>query len=255
MRLFDTHCHLTDKKILSEVDKMIEAAKGVGVNKFLTMGGGRDDWNGLEKIANRFEEVYLAFGWHPEEIRREEDLEDLREKMKNPRAVAIGETGLDFYWDKEKKTKEFQMIMLEQQISLSKEINKPIIIHCRGAEEEMLEILERHDGFRAHFHCFGESEKLLKKAIDCGHMISFGGNVTFKSAQKLRDLLKMVPLSQLMLETDAPYLSPEPLRGVTNEPSHLLQTAHFIAKELKIEVDTLANTTYKNALCFFGLEN
>lgn len=255
MRLFDAHCHLTDERISSDIDQIVIRAELAGVDKFLTMGGCRSDWDKLVQVANNQKYIYLAFGWHPEDLTKIEDLEDLKIIMSHPKALAIGETGLDFYWDKEKKTKQIQIEMLKRQIDLSNELKKPIIIHCRGAEEEMIEVIENTYKLRAHFHCFGESEKLLKKIISGGHMVSFGGNITFKSAQNLRDLLKIVPLEQLLLETDSPYLSPEPLRGRLNEPAHLRETAHFIAKELKIEVEELSQATYKNTICFFGLEN
>lgn len=255
MRFFDAHCHLTDEKVYGDIENVISQALLVGVDKFLTMGGGRSDWGEIEKLADRHESVFAAFGWHPEDLKRVEDIEDLKLKLKHPKALAVGETGLDFYWDKEKITKEVQMIMLEKQMNLAKELNKPIIIHCRSAEDEMLTIMKKTGGFKAHFHCFGESRKLLEVVLENDHMVSFGGNVTFKSAGNLREMLKIVPLNQLLLETDTPYLSPEPLRGRLNQPSHLPETAHFIAKELKIETEELARATYKNTLCFFGLEN
>ena len=255
MRFFDVHCHLGDEKIYKDIEGIVSRARTNGVDKFLTMGGGKNDWDRLVNIADTYKDVYVAFGWHPEDIKKVEELSELRKKLEHKKAVAIGETGLDFYWDREKKTKEIQITMLEKQILLAVEIQKPIIIHCREAEAEMLATLKQFSGFRAHFHCFGESDKLLKKVIDGGHMVSFGGNVTFKSAQRLRDLVKKVPLSQLLLETDSPYLSPEPVRGKLNEPSNLTHTAQFIAKELKIGLEELSNTTYENSLCFFGLEN
>ncbi len=257
MKLIDSHCHLIDQKVLPVVDEVIKRAKLAGVERFITMAGGRNDWPKLVSLKQKYPDVYVAFGWHPEDLLREEDIFDLKELiLQTPKCVAIGEVGLDFYYDKEKKTKGIQTSMLCKQIELAIEINKPLVIHVRSAEEEMLQIIDIYkDKFKAHFHCFGESEKLLKKIVEGNHVVSFGGNVTFKSARNLREMIKTVPIDRLLLETDSPYLSPEPRRGTQNEPANLVYTAQFIAKELKIEMEELALATHKNTICFFGLEN
>jgi TatD DNase family protein len=257
MKIIDSHCHLVDDKIFPVVDSVISRAKQVGVEKFVTMAGGRSDWTKLIELSNKYPEVFIAFGWHPEDIVHEEKLEDLEKLILNtPKCIAIGEVGLDFYYDKEKKTKEVQVLMLKKQIEMAIRLNKKLVIHVRNAEAEMSEILSEYRGnFLAHFHCFGESENFLKKILLDGHLVSFGGNITFKSAVNLREMVKIVPLDQLMLETDTPYLSPEPLRGTTNEPANIVLTAQIIAKELKIETEELVRTTYTNTICFFGLEN
>lgn len=257
MRIIDSHCHLADEKVLSSVDEVIVRARESGVQKFITMAGGRSDWPKLVDLAEKYPEVFIAFGWHPEDITKDEDLTDLEELIiRTPKCVGIGEVGLDFFYDKEKQTKEVQMKMLGKQIELAIKLSKKMIIHVRSAEKEMGEIMDKYgNSFKAQFHCFGESPAFLDRVLQDGHMVSFGGNVTFKSAQNLRDMLKMVPLDRLLLETDTPYLAPEPLRGRQNEPAFIVNTAHFIAKELKIEVEELCETTYQNTICFFGLEN
>lgn len=257
MKIIDSHCHLVDEKLWSEIPTLIERARVAGVEKFITMAGGRKDWNKLTKLADSYSDIYVAYGWHPEDIVEEESLVDMKELiLKTPKCVGIGEVGLDFYYDKEKGTKDVQTIMLNKQIALAIELNKPLIIHVRNAEEEMTKIMENWGTkFKAQFHCFGESPKFLDKVLTDGHMVSFGGNITFKSAENLRNMLKMVPLDRLMLETDSPYLSPEPVRGTINEPANLRYTAQFMARELKIELSEFMETTYKNTLCFFGLEN
>lgn len=257
MKIIDSHCHLVDEKVTPIVGDVIERAKQAGIEKFITMAGGRTEWAKLVSISQKYPEVFLAFGWHPEDLNQVEDILDLEDLVRQtPKCVAIGEVGLDFFYDTEKKTKEIQMKMLTKQIELAIKVNKPLVIHVRRAEEEMLEVLQAYKGkFRAQFHCFGESQKLLDVILGGDHMVSFGGNVTFKSANNLREMLKTVPVSRLLLETDTPYLSPEPKRGTQNEPANLVHTAQFISKELKIEVDELALATYQNTICFFGLEN
>lgn len=257
MKLIDSHCHLVDEKVVPVVGEVIERAKRVGVEKFITMAGERADWPKLVALSQKYSEVFLAFGWHPEDLTKEEDVLDLEELIsQTSKCVAIGEVGLDFFYDKEKKTKEIQMKMLARQIELAIKVNKPLVIHVRNAEEEMLETLQAYkNNFRAQFHCFGESQRLLNVILEGEHMVSFGGNVTFKSAESLREMLRTVPVDRLLLETDTPYLSPEPKRGTQNEPANLVYTAQFIAKELKIEVEELASITYQNTICFFGLEN
>lgn len=257
MKLIDSHCHLVDEKFDHVVDEVIKRAGLVGVEKFITMAGGRVDWPKLVSLSQKYPEIYIAFGWHPEDITKEEDVLDLKELiLKTEKCVGIGEVGLDFFYDKEKKTKDVQMKMLRKQIEMAIEINKPLVIHVRNAEEEMLQVMDAYKNkFRAQFHCFGESQRLLDRVISDDHMVSFGGNITFKSAANLREMIKTVPLDKLLLETDSPYLSPEPMRGTQNEPANLVHTAHFIAKELKIEVEELILETHKNTICFFGLEN
>ena len=255
MKLIDSHCHLVDEKLVGDVEGIIERAKSAGVERIITMGGGRKDWPRLIEMADKYPDVYIALGWHPEDITKEEDLGDLAELIpKTKKCMAIGEVGLDFYYDKEKKTKDLQLVMMRKQIELAIELNKPLVIHSRWAEEEMEELMDEYGTrFKAQFHCFGESEKFLTRVLNDGHMVSFGGNITFKSAGNLREMIKTVPSNKLMLETDAPYLSPEPVRGRLNEPANLIHTAQFIAKELKIEVEELAKITYNNTVCFFLL--
>ncbi len=257
MKLIDSHCHLVDEKVSPIIDEVVERARRAGVEKFITMAGGRADWPKLVALSQKYPEVYLAFGWHPEDLTKEENVLDLEELInQTPKCVAIGEVGLDFFYDEVKKTKEIQMKMMVKQIELAIKVNKPLVVHVRNAEEEMFEILQKYNGkFRAQFHCFGESQRLLDVVLTGEHMVSFGGNVTFKSAENLREMLRTVPADRLLLETDTPYLSPEPRRGTQNEPSNLVHTAQFIAKELKIEVEELASITYQNTICFFGLEN
>ncbi len=257
MRIIDSHCHLVDEKVLPVVDEVIERAKQVGVEKFITMAGGRKDWPKLVELSEKYPEVFIAFGWHPEDITKEEDLDDLEKLiLKTKKCVAMGEVGLDFFYDKEKVTKEVQIKMLAKQIELAIKLDKRLVIHVREAEEEMKEIMKTFGtSFKAQFHCFGESPTFLEQVLAGGHMVSFGGNITFKSASNLREMVRMVPREQLLLETDTPYLSPEPKRGTQNEPANIIYTAQIIAGELKIEVAELLETTYKNSLCFFGLEN
>lgn len=257
MRLIDAHCHLVDEKLIGDVESILDRAKEKGVEKFVTMAGDRKDWPKLIEISSKHPEVFVAFGWHPEDITKVEKLDDLEKLIsENSNCVAIGEIGLDFYYDPEKKTREVQMEMLYKQMELAVKIQKLLVVHVRNAEDEMREVMKEVRGdYKCHFHCFGESEKFLREVLDLGHVVSFGGNVTFKSAENLRSMLRIVPLDRLLLETDSPYLAPEPVRGRLNEPANLAYTAHFIAKELKMGVEELADAAYQNTLCFFGLEN
>jgi TatD DNase family protein len=257
MRLIDAHCHLIDDKLWSDVKSVVQEAFEAGVTKMITMGGGERDWPRLTEIVEKFDNVYVAFGWHPEDIEEVVEIAGVEEMIKKTkRCVAVGEVGLDFYYYEKEKYRDMQIEMLEKQIELSKRLKKPVVIHVRQAEEEMMAILRKYGStFRGHFHCYGESERLLDQIIELGHVVSFGGNVTFKSAQNLRDMARRVPANQLLLETDAPYLSPEPKRGMINRPAHLIYTAQIIARERKISMEELAESSYHNTICFFGLEN
>lgn len=259
MNLIDSHCHLIDDKF-TDISGVLERARNNGVEQLIMPTGNLND--AIKAI--QFAKVYKQFamvGIHPEDIdtviNTEVVIAEERSIITNGGScvVGIGEIGLDFNFDKEKKSKEKQIAIFTKQMQLAVELKLPVVIHMREAEEEMLETLEKIDKLpTGQFHCFAGSEKFLKYVLEKGFYVSFAGNITYKSAGSLRGLIKLVPLNRLLLETDSPYLAPEPLRGTVNEPANVKIIAEFIARELEITSDLLAETTTKNTKCLYSLD-
>lgn len=256
--LIDTHCHLTDAKI-TDVKKAIEEAKSAGVEKIFIPSTSIADSERAVIIAEQ-EEQYAFVGVHPENVDGVKDIDQMVRDLENltgksNRVIGIGEIGLDHYWAKERKTFEKQVEVFKAQMKLALLLKLPAVIHMRDAEEEMIRILhEMGELPKGQFHCFAGSESFLKSVIEKGFYVSFAGNITYKSAQGLRNLLKIVPLDKLLLETDSPYLAPEPVRGTVNSPRNVKIIATAIAKELVLDTQKIIELTGKNALCLYSLD-
>lgn len=257
--LVDSHCHLTDERLEKRVKDVLKEAKKEGVEKIMVASGNAEDGVVVIGLVRRFEELDGVVGIHPEMVREnsfdvEVEIKKLEELIKKEKEVikGIGEIGLDFYYDKEKKSEEVQIKLFKGQLRLAKKWKLPVVIHMRKAEEEMREILEEFGGLKGMFHCWSGSEELLQFVLDRGFYVSVAGNVTFKNADELRKLVKLIPNRKLLLETDSPYLSPEPVRGRLNEPKNVKILARFVAKLRGVETQNLIKQTGKNYLCLFG---
>ncbi len=257
--LVDSHCHLTDERLEKRINVVVEEAKKEGVEKIMTASGSVKDGMKVIALVKQFEEIEGVVGVHPEAIDKKdfkvkEEVEKLEKLVEKERDFikGIGEIGLDFYYDKEKKSKEIQMKLLKEQLKLAKKWKLPVVIHMREAEEEMKEVLKNIDGVRGEFHCWSGSEGLLQFVLNGGFYIGVAGNVTFKNADELKRLVKLIPKERLLLETDAPYLSPEPVRGRLNEPKNVKILAKFVAELRKVDAQDLIKQTGKNYLCLFG---
>ena len=254
--IIDTHCHLSDERLLSEIDAVISRAKRNSVGLIINP---TTNWEQMEiaaQISVEHPEVYWLVGIHPEDV--ESCLFD-KEKFLNflgkEKVLGIGEIGLDFFRDTEKRTSAIQRELFRAQMAVATEKNLPVAIHMREAEAEMIEELKQMEIIpKGQFHCFAGSEGFLNFVLKKGFYVSFAGNVTFKTAQKLRSLLQKVPLDRLLLETDSPYLSPEPVRGTLNEPANVKILAEFIANVKNIDMHSLINQTTKNAKCLYSLD-
>lgn len=260
--LVDSHCHLTDERLLSEIDEVVERAKKAGAKRLMTAGTGVEDGRRVVELARKMEMVDGVIGIHPDFLNRKEknrlkigkeveQLVDLLEREKKW-VKGIGEIGLDFHYDKEKKTGEKQVWLLKTQMKLAREMDLPVVVHMREAEEEMKECLKVNRGLRGVFHCWGGSSEMLTLILEKNFYVSMAGNVTFKNAEGLREMLKMVPKERLLLETDSPYLSPEPMRGRSNEPKNVKILAKFVAEARGESLDSLIRQTGENYLCLFG---
>lgn len=248
--IIDTHCHLDDKRYEEDLDEVIKRARQNGVKGFVIPGADINDLSRAKEIAYKYDNVYFAAGVHPYNLEGFDE-KVLREHLKDKRCIAVGECGLDYFrMDKESalEIKQKQKEIFKKQIELSFEYDKPLIVHIRDASNDSLDILKSYGEFKqlGILHCFNASEILLELATS-GFYFGIGGVLTFKNAKKLVEILPKIPLDKIVLETDAPYLTPHPHRGERNEPYYTTFVAKKIAQLLHISYEEVCNITTKNA--------
>ncbi|MCX5699425.1 MAG: TatD family hydrolase [Candidatus Omnitrophica bacterium] len=272
--LIDTHCHLDFPPFDQDRDLVIQRAKEAGVAYFINIGAALESSAASCELACEYPEVYASVGVHPHDADTFDfSAEDrLRQLASGGKVVAIGETGLDYYRNLSGKENQRQVFL--KQIALAKDLNLPVVVHCRQAEEETLKILKAALPLRAVVHCFSGDESFLKECLDCGFFISYTCNITYparvsnsgrdpasgnKMAQRdkkpytLREMVSLTPLDKLMLETDAPYLSPEGFRGQRNEPARIKLLAEEVSRIKGVSFSEIADQTTRNAKDFFKL--
>ncbi len=262
MIFVDSHCHIDGEAFDADRDEVVERARQVGVEMMLNIGTGNPHTNDFERAvvcAENYANVFTAIGVHPHDAKEyddpaEEHLIDLAQSSE--KVIAWGEIGLDFYYDHSPRA--IQKEVFRRQIRTAEELNLPVIIHSRDADDETVEILRSECSakeFRGGImHCFGGTSEMAKDLMDIGFLISFAGNVTFKKAENLREAARVVPLEKLLVETDCPFLAPVPFRGKRNEPSFVVHTAKFLAEFYEIELEKLAKQTTENFEKFFKLK-
>jgi len=255
----DSHCHLDDARFDADREEVIHRAHGAGVRYLLTVSGGSgpDDLASGVPIAARYDWIYTTAGIHPHEAKGAEErhFEMLRQAASEEKVVAIGEIGLDYFYDH--SPRETQQRVLIRQLEIAREVNLPVVIHCRDAWDDLREVITRHwasSGLGGILHCFTGSRKEAFKFLDWGFMISFAGNVTFKKAEELRAVATEIPLDRLLTETDSPYLAPVPNRGKRNEPAFVLDVARQLADLRGMSPENLGALAGRNFLKFLGLE-
>ena len=253
--LTDSHCHLTSPELRKDIATVLDRARNAGIVRLLTIGQGLDDSLAAIELARRHREVYAALGVGPHEANHASqiEIEKLSLLADAPKIVAFGEIGLDYYYDQ--PSREIQQAVFSEQVCLAAELRLPLIIHCRDAWDDCLTVLDENSPGTSVgvFHCYTGSPEMVPQLIERGFYISFAGMVTFKNADECRAAAKQVPLDRLLIETDAPYLSPEPMRKVSpNEPALLVHTVRFLAEFLGLEANDLAKITSKNAGKLFG---
>ena len=246
--IVDTHCHLS-KKDYNNLDEVIKNIDGI-----IIISGCDDETNGeVIEIVNKYETVYGTLGIHPEEIDKLTDnsFEFIERNLNNPKIVAIGEIGLDYYWNKENK-KEQQKVF-RKQLEIAKKYNIPVVVHSRDAIEDTYNILKDYK-LKGDIHCFGSSLEMANKFIKLGYKIGIGGVLTFKNSLKLKEVVKNISLDSILLETDSPFLSPEPFRGKKNEPKNVEYVAKKIAELKNVSFEEVVDITTSNAKSLFDLE-
>ncbi|WP_017754907.1 TatD family hydrolase [Calidifontibacillus oryziterrae] len=253
--LFDTHVHLNARQYAEDEEEVIKRAKTEGVSTMVCVGFDQETINGAIRIAEQYDFIYAAVGWHPVDAidMTAEDLVWLEKLAEHPKVVALGEMGLDYHWDK--SPKDVQKDVFRKQIQLAKKVKLPIIIHNRDATQDIVEILKEEGAHEVGgiMHCFSGSVETAKECIDMNFYISFGGPVTFKNAKKPKEVAIEVPLEKLLIETDCPYLTPHPYRGKRNEPAFVKLVAQQIAELKGITYEELAKKTSENAKRLFRI--
>lgn len=258
--LTDTHCHLSDPALAGELPAVLTRARAAGVTRCVAIATDPADAQQVLEIAGRHREVWAAVGIHPNHVGEARlcEMQQIAQRAGHPRVVAIGETGLDFFRDARNnpKLQQQQKDFLWAHLDLARQHRLPVVIHNRSADADLLEIFRAHQpGFRPWgvMHCFAGNQAFAEACLELGLWLSFTGLVTFKKNDAVRDLIRQMPLDCLMLETDAPYLAPEPYRGQRNEPAHLPRVAGVVAEVKGLLVEEVARITSANAQRFFRL--
>ena len=247
----DVHTHLNMLKIPPE--KAISSAKAQGIINFITIGTEPSDWPAVLDLILKHESVYGALGMHPHSARLYNEEADLflNKNLSGKKIKALGEIGLDYYYEHSEKQVQMEVFLKQMEIAAQKKL--PVEIHSREAEKDTMTVLEKFKGrVKGLLHCFTSSWELARYALDRGFDISFSGILTFKKASALREVCQKTPLDRLHLETDAPYLAPEPLRGKENEPAFLIHTAGVMANLHNISLEKLSITVQNNKNILFG---
>ena len=255
--MFDSHCHLNDENLYPRIDEVIEAANKTGVKKFLVVGYDKASSFLAVDIANRYEGCYAAIGIHPTEIDgvSEEDYQEVMSLISNKKVVAIGEIGLDYHWVKDPLQREKQKEWFIRQIEFANEHHLPISIHNRESTEDCVEILKEHTPkYGGVMHCYSGSVETMDVVLKLGLHIALGGTVTFTNAKTPKEVAEVVPLDKLLIETDAPYLTPHPHRGEKNEPKYICLVLEEIARLKDMSKKHLEDVVYKNTCRLFNVD-
>ena len=249
----DTHAHYDSHKFDSDRDAVLSAMPASGVDIIIDPGCDGPSSRAAIELAERYSFVYAAVGWQPQEWESWDmySLGLVRELAAHPKCVAIGEIGLDYYWDREHK--ELMYEMLVSQLELALELDKPVIIHDREAHADTLAAVKRYPGLRGVFHCSSGSREMAEELLALGWYLGFDGPVTYKNSRRAAEVLSVTPPERILLETDSPYLPPEPFRGKRNDSAKLEYIARRVAEIKGMGTEELARVTSENARRLFGL--
>lgn len=250
---FDTHAHYDDKAFDEDRDSLLAALPESGVTLVIDPGCDVKSSRAAIELAGRYEHMYAAVGIHPEELGdfTEENFGEIARLAGYRKCAAIGEIGLDYYWDDTHKAEQKELF--KRQIELALEINKPVIVHDREAHGDSLEIISSYPELRGVFHCFSGSAEMAKELLQRGWYLGFDGPVTYKNARKALEVLELCQMDRLLLETDSPYLSPVPMRGKRNDSRNLQYIAEKIAEVKGCAVEDVARAAYENGRRLFGI--
>ena len=254
--LIDTHAHLDFPELFSKLDTIIQNAKNKNIMKIVSISTNLNKIQRIIDISSTYDEIYFSVGTHPNEVLKDKNCTnyDLISELSNiSKCVAIGECGLDYHFGNEDKNLQKRSFIT--QINVARDMNLPVIIHSRDADEDMIDIITdeyKKGAFKAILHCFSSGRDLAICGIDLGFYISFSGIVTFKSAKLIQEIACLVPDNQILVETDAPYLSPVPVRGSVNEPMNCVYTAKYLSNLRKTKFEDFTQYIYDNSFNIFN---
>lgn len=253
--LVDSHCHLDFPDFAEELDDVVARAEAAGLGRMVTICTRVRKFPQVLEVAERFENVFCSVGTHPHNAHEELDIstQEIVQLSKHPKVVAIGEAGLDYFYQKDHAAAQSEG--LRNHIAAARDTDLPLVIHSRDADDDMIEILRQEaeqGAFPFVLHCFSSGRALAEAGVELGGYVSLSGILTFKNSQEIRDIAADVPMDRLLVETDAPYLAPTPYRGKRNEPSYVIETAKVLAETKGVSVDEIWQTTTDN---FFRLFN
>lgn len=252
--LFDTHAHYDAEQFDPDRDQVLEALPSRGVSLVVDPGCDIPSSRAALALAEKYPFLYAAVGYHPENCApyRPEELDILRDMARHPKVVAIGEIGLDYYWE-ENPPKELQQQVFRRQMALAEELDLPVIVHDREAHADALAMVREFPRVRGVFHCFSGSAEMARELVKLGWMVSFTGVLTYKNARKALDAAEAVPLDRLMIETDSPYMAPVPHRGKRNDSGYLIHICEKLAEIKGISPEECARITLENGKRFFHI--
>jgi TatD DNase family protein len=246
--LVDSHCHLDDKRFAGDLDAVLDRADAAGVTRILTIGtgDGPPEIDRAVRLADRYPQVHASIGVHPHDASKvtAQTYDDLRALATQPKVIAFGEIGLDYHYDF--SPREIQRDVFIEQLKLARDVNLPITIHTREAWDDTMSILRAHWSGAGVMHCFTGDPAQARQALDMGFHLSYGGVLTFKTAESVRESARITPADRLLIETDAPYLAPIPYRGKRNEPAMMVETARKLAEVRETTPEAIAAITTAN---------
>ncbi len=253
--MIDSHCHLDHEPLFNNLDEVIKRSKNVGIEKLLTICTTFDSFIKIKDLVKKDEMIYGTYGIHPHEAKKDKVTAKLiiNEINKNKKIIGIGETGLDFFYNHSDKNDQIKSF--EEHIKAAIELDIPLIIHSRNAENEMFEIFDKYKNYNLKIlmHCFTGSKNFAKNLFNFNTYFSASGIITFKNTLELQETFQLIPLDKLLIETDSPYLAPEPNRGKKNEPSFVKHTAEKLANIKQTSLSNLVKSTTSNFNRLFGL--
>ena len=253
--IFETHAHYDDSRFEDDRDELLKGMEEAGIGRIINSGASVDSTKMTIKLAQTYPNVYAAVGVHPSEIEEldEEFFDWMRQQASWEKTVAIGEIGLDYYWDKESEIQKNQQYWFKRQLELAKETDLPVIIHSRDAAADTMQMLKEVQDWnlKGVIHCYSYSKEMALEFIKMGYYIGVGGVVTFKNAKKLVETVEAIPLERILLETDCPYLAPEPFRGKRNSSLYLPYVVQKIAEIKGVSIEEVERVTEANARVLF----
>ena len=250
-KIFETHAHYEDAKFDADREALIASLPEHDIEYVINVGSSLETTEKSIALAEQYDFIYAAVGVHPSDVTElnEENFKAIEQAAEHKKAVAVGEIGLDYYWDKEEEVQKNQRIWFRRQLELAKESNLPVIIHSRDAAADTMEIMkEAHvQGIKGVIHCFSYSKEQAQEYVKMGYYIGVGGVATFKNAKKLKEVIETIPLEKILLETDCPYMAPEPYRGKRNSSLYLPYVVEKIAGLKGVTAKEVEEVTYRNA--------